>query len=199
MRNFGVEVGYRIRGGFDAQRGEVGVCRRFFDRCAGANDIDRLSGRVLREIFRLERIHVANMTSVVILVHHGGRDGDKRRGARRSVRRGPCRDGGEVAINLDGRSFLQRTTIHGLFRQGEIEDDVIVLLSRCQIGDRRRNPRFACGRLTGCGAAREKEKAGEHGKKKMENGWRRGGNSMHLRGWDPFSIFHFLFSRECSG
>src|SRR5579863_2458573 len=111
---------------------------------------------MLGEIFGLERIQVANVAAVAVLVYHGRRDGDERRGVPRSVQSGASRDGGEVAINFDGRSFLQRTTIHGLFRQSEAEDDVIVLLSGSEISDRRRNTRFAFGRLTRSGAAREK-------------------------------------------
>ena len=90
MSDLGLQVRDGIRGGFDAQRCEIGVCRVFFLGRASAHDVKRLRRGMLREVFGLERVHVANLAAVVVLIHHRGGDGDEQRGICRRAGRGAC-------------------------------------------------------------------------------------------------------------
>ena len=75
----------------------------------------------------------------------------------------------------------------------------VVLLHSGEISDRRGNARLAFGGFSRSGTARENQDAGQNRKEEIENRGRRGGSLRSLRGRDPFSVFHFLFSRVCSG
>ena len=86
VRDFGFQVVDRVRSGMDAQSGGVGIRRYCFRRGARANDIDGDAIGMLREIFRLKGIGIANAALSRIVVNDGRGNG--------GVKRGGCGAGG---------------------------------------------------------------------------------------------------------
>ncbi len=79
MRDFGFEIGDRFRGRLDAQVRGVGNCGDLFWRRARAHDVNGLRAGMLGEIAGRQLVHVADLATRIVLIHHRGGDGHEQR------------------------------------------------------------------------------------------------------------------------